>query len=477
MALLDKYDLIVVGGGAAGVDAAYLYQRQFPDHSVLILERKGPGRTPGLGGLGAGLTGRSGGHLMPGFEADYSELERLLGPDNALKLYSETLRTSDFTAHIIAEESIRCGLRHGYWIVDESADEFSKLNEFMCPRRKLYLPEPEHHDATSLQKHMLFAGYNAGLYFRDIASFDTPKFVYGLAEAFLRRGGHIAQGCEYKGYDVVPTRKGRAHIYGQKRFRVRLANRQELQTNRIILAGGDILTRQIPFLHKRTVTVYTGRIGVRLSHDDFKRISPNMQPLSGCDSDLKSNQNPLEGDFLWFSLRQDGYLAMGFGGCFSGLTAGYTRANIDTMMREVKTELYKRLPFLADGKYRIKPTVGGLNTSSNLLPIIGPVEKQDGVYAIAAQSGVGLNQSMLMAKALVDMFAGNACIYEMLLAFERGQVIIPTPRVLRRAAIEIGLQEKSSPLASVRAACALAHRAARGYTRIRSVMERGRGLE
>ncbi|MBY0427616.1 MAG: FAD-dependent oxidoreductase, partial [Alphaproteobacteria bacterium] len=108
----SQYDLIVVGAGIAGLATAYFYKCQFPEHSVLVLERKGSG------GIGSGLSGRSGGHRMPGFEADYSEVEKLLGEQRAQELYLETIRTSQMTDHIIRDEGIMCGARHGYWIVD-----------------------------------------------------------------------------------------------------------------------------------------------------------------------------------------------------------------------------------------------------------------------------------------------------------------------------------------------------------------------
>lgn len=466
----DSYDIIIVGAGIAGLAAAYFYKEAFTERTVLVLEKKGAGRTPGLGGIGAGLTGRSGGHRMPGFEADYSEIEKLLGPQRALALYQETLRMSEETDVIIEKLGITCGARHGYWIVDERPEEFTKLDEFMRPRRALNLPEPRFYEGAALKAHVHFNGYQAGLEFPDIASFDTPKFIYGLAAALQQRGVDIAQGYTY--VEHAAARRGRRDAALQPHIQVRLAGGQNLRARHLVLAGGDILTRKIPFLHKRTATVYTGRVGVRLMREDFQRISPQGYPLSGCDSDLKSNQNPLEGDFLWFSLRADGYLAMGFGGCFGSTTPQHTRDNLDKMMGDVKRELYERLPFLERGRYRIKPTIGGLNTSSNLLPIIGPVGKLGGVYAIAAQSGVGLNQSLLMAKALVQHMKGDHTLYDMLLSFERGQVIIPRHPVLRRAALEIGVLEKNAKHAPVRTVCGIAHGAAWAYTRLRTPSEK-----
>jgi len=80
---------------------------------------------------------------MPGFEADHSQVVKLLGERTALDLYRETVRVSELTDEIIAEENIACDSRRGYWIIDNNADKFAKLEDFLAPRRALQLPEPQ----------------------------------------------------------------------------------------------------------------------------------------------------------------------------------------------------------------------------------------------------------------------------------------------------------------------------------------------
>ena len=382
---------------------------------------------------------------MPGFEADHSQVVELLGERAALDLYRETVRVSELTDNIIADENIACDSRRGYWIIDSKADKFAKLADFLAPRRALQLPEPRLYTGGAFKRQVNFNGYDAGLYFPDIASFDSPKFIRGLADALIRRGGQIVSGIEYKGHDRTNT-DGRGG-----RYRIDVGGGQALYADNLVLAGGDCLTRKIPSLHRRTFTVYTGRIGVQLKRDDFRRISPNMTPLSGCDSDLKNNQNPLDGDFLWFSLQKDGFLSMGFGGSVGGLTSAGTRREVDRIVAAVLGEVYACAPFLKSAGYCIKTTVGGLNTSTNLLPIVANLDGQDGVFVIAAQSGVGLNQSVLLANALVDRFAGNPRIFEFVSRFQDDQIMIPTNPVARRASLQLGTRAGSlSALRSIR---------------------------
>ena len=440
-----RQNLVVVGAGIAGLATAYFYKRRFPEHDVLVLERNGSGRGNMLRSVERGLTGRSGGHRMPGFEADHSQVVELLGERAALDVYRETVRASELTDEIIAEEKIACGSRRGYWIIDSNIDKFATLEDFLAPRRALQLPEPQLYTGDPLKRQVDFNGYDAGLYFPDIASFDSPKFIRGLADALIRRRGQIVSGIEYNGHDLI----GAA---GQgRRYRIAVHGGHSFYADNLVLAGGDCLTRKIPSLHRRTFTVYTGRIGVRLRREDFKRISPSMAPLSGCDSNLKNNQNPLDGDFLWFSLQQDGFLTMGFGGSVGGLTSAGTRRKIGRLVAGVLGELYACAPFLKSAGCRIKATVGGLNTSTNLLPIVANLDDQAGVFVIAAQSGVGLNQSVLLANALVERFGGNARIFDLLSRFQDDQIMIPTNPVVRQMSLQLGTKAASlSALRSVR---------------------------
>jgi len=199
----EKQNLVVVGAGIAGLATAYLYKRRFPERDVLVLERNGQGRGSMLRSVGRGLTGRSGGHRLPGFEADHSQVIKLLGERAALDLYRETVRVSELTDDIIAEENIACGSRRGYWIIDSHADKFAKLEDFLALRRALDLPAPQLYTGDAFKRQVNFNGYDAGLYFPDIASFDSPKFIRGLAEALIRRGGHIVSGVEYQGHDCI----------------------------------------------------------------------------------------------------------------------------------------------------------------------------------------------------------------------------------------------------------------------------------
>ena len=429
----QRYDLVVIGAGICGLAAAYLYQQQFPDHTVLIVDRTGDEFPTNYKKIGSGLTGRSGGHLMPGFEADHSTICELIGAEHADKLYLETLNTIKLIAGIVEDERISCGFHYGHWIVDSDDEKLSRIGEFMLPRRTLGLPEPQYYSGSALKQRININNLDVGYYFPDMASFISNQFVRGLTHAISRRGGHIAQGVEYITHNPINSKS-----LGKPQYRVKFASGETVDARQIVLAGGDALSRQIPQLHARTFTIYTGRVGVHLNQRDFGFVSPQRVALAGFDTELKCGRNPLEGDFTWFSIQENGYLAMGFGSCIAASTKEETQTRIDQMAHTVREKLYHGLPFLKDRHYRVNCIIGGLNTTSNLLPYVH--ELADGVYALGGLSGVGLNQSFVLARALTRHMGGDSALYVMFQRFRRNQALIPTMPKIRNVALKLGTQ-------------------------------------
>src|SRR5262249_49370252 len=149
-----------------------------------------------------------------------------------------------------------------------------------------------------------------------------------------------------------------------------------LRAKNVILAGGDKLARLIPDIHAHTATVYTGRVGVGpLDKKGIEHISPSGEAVAFCDTNLKTDDSMLGADFLWVSLHPDGYFAAGFGGCFASLQANVTQRKMRGMLDKVEQKVRTILPFLEKGSGKgqsrhIKRTIGGLNTSTNMLPLV-----------------------------------------------------------------------------------------------------------
>ncbi|HEX2493787.1 MAG TPA: FAD-binding oxidoreductase, partial [Steroidobacter sp.] len=95
-------DVCVVGGGIAGCSTAlHLAERGY---RVVLLEG---------GRVGWGASGRSGGQIITGFACGQRKLERMLGYDNARRLWEISLAGLRLVKERVARHSIDCDLHWG----------------------------------------------------------------------------------------------------------------------------------------------------------------------------------------------------------------------------------------------------------------------------------------------------------------------------------------------------------------------------
>jgi len=127
-----RTDVAVIGGGLAGLSAAYHLLGRLPGARVVVLEARR---------IGAGASGRMTGLLGPGVGQSLPALVRRHGPARARALYVATLRAVEDVCRLVAREGIDCELEMtGQLVVARSPAGRTRVATLAALIRALDLP-------------------------------------------------------------------------------------------------------------------------------------------------------------------------------------------------------------------------------------------------------------------------------------------------------------------------------------------------
>ena len=150
-------DLLVVGGGFTGLSTAIEAAGRGPKVALVEAER-----------VGWGASGRNGGQAVTGFNKDVSTIARLVGKDDARRLWEMAEEAKAVLRQRVAEFAIDCDLRWGYLFAALKARHMRDLQSHLAELEAL-----GYGDARLVTKD-------------EVASIvDAPRYVGGM----LDRGG------------------------------------------------------------------------------------------------------------------------------------------------------------------------------------------------------------------------------------------------------------------------------------------------
>lgn len=356
-------DICVVGGGFTGLSAA-LHLAEC-GYSVALIEAHR---------VGFGASGRNGGQLGSGQRVEQTDLEKMVGEAEALKLWELAENAKYLVKQLISKHNIDCDLKPGIAHATFSASETAHEHAYVEHLQSRY----GYDQITALSEEALSAvcpspRYKGGSLDMGAAHLHPLNYALGLARA-----------CEKAGVTFFENTHVH-HIENGAKVTVRCDTGRVLADHVILAANGylgglnrRVAGRVMPINNFIAATEPLGEDAVRVLTKD----------IAVADSKFVVN---------YFRLSSDNRLL--FGG---GESYGYKFPDIDKTVRKPMIDIYPHLKNI-----RFDYTWGGtLAITMKRLPYLARLAPN--ILSASGYSGHGVGTATQAGKLMADAIAGEA---------------------------------------------------------------------
>ncbi|WP_438990401.1 NAD(P)/FAD-dependent oxidoreductase [Lentibacter sp.] len=358
-----RADVCVIGGGFAGLSAAlHLAERGY---SVALIEAHR---------VGFGASGRNGGQLGSGQRVEQTDLEKMVGEAEALKLWELAEEAKTLVKQLIATHNINCDLKPGIAHATFSTSETAHEHAYVEHLQSRY----GYDQITALSEEALSAlcpspAYKGGSLDMGAAHLHPLNYALGLARAAANAG-------------VTFYENTHVHQIDEGANPVVRCDTGHLTTTHVILAANGYLGGLNRRVAGRVMPINNFIAATEPLGEDASRVL--TQDIAVADSKFVVN---------YFRLSSDNRLL--FGG---GESYGYKFPDIDKTVRKPMRAIY---PHLKD--IRFDYTWGGtLAITMKRLPYLARLAPN--ILSASGYSGHGVGTATQAGKLMADAIAGEA---------------------------------------------------------------------
>lgn len=359
-------DVCVIGGGITGSSAALeLAGRGF---STVMLEARR---------VGWGASGRSGGQAIFGFGCDQAKLRRIVGEDDARRLWDMSLEALDLTRQRIRDHQIQCGYRAGQMHAAIKPRQRDELLEWQAMLENDYgYGSLRLMERSELAEVMATDRYIAGLFDGNSGHLHPLNYTLGLNLAAQKAGTRVFEDSPVDSIEengdrvIVRTPEG------------------EIQCRYVAVCCNAYLGDLVRPLRSKIMPVGTYIVATeRLGEDLAGSLIRNDMAVADINFVLD-----------YFRLSEDTRLL--FGGRVS-----YSRIPPPSLSRSIRARMVKVYPQLAG--VRIEYSWGGyVAITANRAPHFGRL--RNNIFFAQGFSGHGIALTGLAGKLLGEAVAGTA---------------------------------------------------------------------
>ena len=368
-----EVDIAIVGGGLTGVSAALALAEN--GHRAALFE---------AGRLGAGGSGRNGGHVCQGWPGDFKTIERQLDAGRADIAWKAGVEAVELVRQRVRTYKIDCDLVFGYLNAALHKGQMRDLDEERALwERRGYRGFTRIDDKAGLAAHIDSDAYVGGLHDSGSGHIHPLKYLHGLAAAATKKGAMI-----FEESPVVALGRG-----GQKRLR--LASGHEVRARTVLLCGNAYLADVgLGEMTSRLATVTSSVLATApLPKTTVARLLPTDAAVADCNTALNYFRIDAAGRML-------------FGG-----RASYTNLDLGSVQRSLSRRMAGVFPELAEAPVE-RVWSGRIGITVSRTPHFG--RTSDDIYYVQGFSGHGVAMSGQAGAMMANAVIGDATKFDVM---------------------------------------------------------------
>lgn len=390
-------DVCVVGGGIAGCSAAlHLAERGY---RVVLLEQNR---------IAWGASGRSGAQAIYGLAAPQSKLKRLVGAQDARRIWDLTVEALDLIRERVARHRIDCDWTEGHMLTAikprhdaEIRAELAELSDQYDYRSVRYLTRDEVREVLATDR------YVSALFDSRSGHLHPMNYTLGLAAAAENAGTLIFEGTRALDYTADGSGNGAT---------IRTASGQ-VRSKFAVMCGNVYLGDTAPSLVSKIMAVATYIVATEpLGAERARKLIANNAAVSDMNWVLD-----------YFRLSGDHRLLFGGRVNYSGLSSFDAPSATRARMLAVFPQL---------GDVRVEYSWGGdVDITMNRAPHFGRLAPN--IYFLQGFSGHGIALTGIAGKLVAEAIAGTAERFDVFTRIPHSN--FPGGPALRRPALVLAM--------------------------------------
>ena len=366
-----KADVVIIGGGFAGLSTAYHVKRQDPGADVVVLEARD---------VGYGASGRNGGFSMTIFGASLTVTHMIHGEGKTREAYSYMVDAVEYLDRLVQEQGLVCDYqRSGFLRVATTPGYERHIQEEMELARRIGLEGVEWWERAQVQDAVHSPLFLGGWWEPRCALVHPAKLTRELKRIAEEAGAAVYENTPVAEVQSVP---------GGVRVKT---PRGQLNASKVVFAT-NAWTHLFPWTRSVQVPAWTYMVATEpLTPEQWRAIGWEQR------MGIEDARNLIH----YFRPSPDGRLLMGGGPVILGFGRNMLRDRNPTVAAHLEGFIKALFPQLKE--VRIAYHWGGpFSATLDLVPALGYVQDQRGIYN-AGCIGHGVSLMPSNGRILADL--------------------------------------------------------------------------